>query len=81
MKFPIVFLAILWTIKKVTRRAGRPRTYSGLAACAFGPRAATVVKLIQHVFLAGAIVAVCNFNIHVFRYSFVEVYFRLHQFF
>ena len=43
---------------KVTRRAGRPRTYSGLAACAFGPRAATLVKLIQHVFLAGAIVAV-----------------------
>lgn len=46
-------------VAAATAKAGqRPTTYSGLAGVAYGPRGGVCVKVVQHMFLAGALVAV-----------------------
>ena len=40
------------------KQGARPKTYASLAGACFGDLGSTVVRLIQHVFLAGALVAV-----------------------
>ena len=40
------------------KQGAHPKTYASLAGACFGAKGSTVVRLIQHVFLAGALVAV-----------------------